>query len=1327
MKRLMIFVMLLSGFFRAVSHAEPCPVGEPCLVNENMSPAYAGKPVSLLTGEESLRRTDLIIGAISIERRYSSRSEKESVIGYGWTHNHLKSVAVYPDGSVNLRRENGAAKRFSLKDSTFVPPVGEYGSVSVSADNSVVYTAKDGKREQYDANGMLTSKTDPRTGGLGYEYEDTPSQFSVTFGPKRLVRISETDQSGASTGRWVTFVYHPSTGRLIRIADNLGRNVSYGHDENGNLKLVSAPRMNATYGYNDQNGIHRLTDISENGDTITNTYDAKGWIVRQTHGTGTIDIDYTKRFNSAQVTTTVRDSSGNTLDIRIRTVEFNELGSLSRTIDPLGNQVIYLRNDNDQLVREESWENSSTPQNPMLILAGATDYTYDAIGNLLTMTEASGTALKRVTSYGYDPVFNQEASETVTSVIDPQKNKTTVKNYNSQGNLTSITVSGLGCDGKAFSHTTSFEYNSRGKLTKRTGPRTDVADVTTYVYDDKGNLISSTAPLIGTITYSDHDGFGHPRGITDPNGATITYTYDSEGRVLSVKLPGDITPTSYSYTPAGGCSSCGTSSDNLQSITFPEGNGISYTYDPSGRLATITDSLGNSINYSYDSEGNKLKEEIKDKSGLLQKTLSYQYDALNRLKQIKKPDTSYTEYGYDSRNNRTSLRAPNSNVTAFRYDTLNRLVATIQPGNITTSVEYDTHDNLTKVTDGNNNATGYRYDDLGRVCATISPDTGTSTYSYDPNGNMLNNTDANGITTSYVYDALNRVTTISFPDPKDNVTYTYDNCTNGKGRLCAMIDPSGTTTYEYTVKGQTKKETKTIDSQTFVTEYGYDQNGNITTVKYPSGRTIAYSYVNDRVTGITNNGTAIASGIAYKPFGGMTNLTYGNGIQQAISYDQQYRITNITANSIQNLSYGYDKNGNIAQITDNLNNAKSQTYGYDSLDRLANAQGPWGGLAYIYDKAGNRTTENHNDLSTAYGYKPNTNQLITMTGEKNYAFGFDANGNTTTENNRHYIYDQNQRLIKVAEQTTTKDGQDVTNTTTKGEYTYNGSGQRQKKTVNGQTTYFVFDQQGQLIAESGTSQTDYIFLNGNPYAIVYNDIISYIHIDHLGTPRVMSDGAKAKVWEITTQPFGDNATISGTSALNIRFPGQYYDQEIELNYNYFRDYNPHTGRYAEADPIGLDGGINLFAYTSNNPVNWTDPIGLKPCCDAQLPAGPIGEVALTCFAESSSACTEGANEKRAITDSIYNRASADRKQWGGGTVMGVLKKKDRKGRYMFQGFHSAQYNLAKNITKLDNKQCKKLKECIDAATKSSSSTKYNYTSFNQAGKPTFCVHRFFVE
>ncbi len=360
----------------------------------------------------------------------------------------------------------------------------------------------------------------------------------------------------------------------------------------------------------------------------------------------------------------------------------------------------------------------------------------------------------------------------------------------------------------------------------------------------------------------------------------------------------------------------------------------------------------------------------------------------------------------------------------------------------------DTNNNLTSVKDANNNTTTYKYDDKGRVYQTISPDTNTTTYSYDPAGNMVSKTDAKGVTISYVYDALNRLTKIDFPTDTD-IVYVYDTCVNGKGRLCAMTDASGSTAYEYTAKGQAKKETKTIDSIQYATQYTYDQNGNLKTMTYPSGRAITYNYTNDHAVSVLNNAANLATNINYKPFGGVSSLTYGNGLTGSISYDNQYRITGITAGTIMNLSYPtYDANGNIMAINNTLDPTKNKAFTYDALDRLssATASGIWGSLGWTYDGVGNRQTEG----STVYSYALNTNKLI---GAGGTSFGYDNNGNTTSQAALSYTYNQNQRMIQAVNGATTAN------------YTYNGNGQRVKKDVNGTVTIFHYSLSGQIIAE----------------------------------------------------------------------------------------------------------------------------------------------------------------------------------------------------------------------------------------------------------------------
>ena len=117
-------------------------------------------------------------------------------------------------------------------------------------------------------------------------------------------------------------------------------------------------------------------------------------------------------------------------------------------------------------------------------------------------------------------------------------------------------------------------------------------------------------------------------------------------------------------------------------------------------------------------------------------------------------------------------------------------------------------------------------------------------------------------------------------------------------------------------------------------------------------------------------------------------------------------------------------------------------------------------------------------------------------------------------------------------------------------------------------------------------------MSSNLFAKIESGSVYYYHNDHLGTPQKMTDSSGSTVWYGEFLPFGEPLSISGTIINNLRFPGQYYDEETGLHYNYFRDYAPMIGRYVEADPIGIDAGKNhLYSYTGNSPLTTTDPDG----------------------------------------------------------------------------------------------------------------------------------------
>ena len=194
-------------------------------------------------------------------------------------------------------------------------------------------------------------------------------------------------------------------------------------------------------------------------------------------------------------------------------------------------------------------------------------------------------------------------------------------------------------------------------------------------------------------------------------------------------------------------------------------------------------------------------------------------------------------------------------------------------------------------------------------------------------------------------------------------------------------------------------------------------------------------------------------------------------------------------------------------------------------------------------------------------------------------------GNTASSAVGSFAYDGYNRLAS---------SQTAAETTT---YTYNALGQRIKKiNQNGLATSFHYGPDGELLYEqdqAGNTKA-YVWLNGRPLARIDNDAqIYYYHVDHLGTPWAMTNSAGAVVWKANYEPFGRATVRINTVENNLRSLGQYFDRETGMHYNYFRDYDPTTGRYIQFDPIGLAGGLNGFIYANQNPLSYTDPLGLK--------------------------------------------------------------------------------------------------------------------------------------
>ena len=381
---------------------------------------------------------------------------------------------------------------------------------------------------------------------------------------------------------------------------------------------------------------------------------------------------------------------------------------------------------------------------------------------------------------------------------------------------------------------------------------------------------------------------------------------------------------------------------------------------------------------------------------------------------------------------------------------------------------------------------------------------------------------------------------------------------NGKGRLTGISDGSVALAWTYDAIGRVTQRAQTVDTVQLDVSYVYDTSGRLSSLTTPSGQVIGYSYSNGRISGITVNQVALLSQVGYQPFGATTGWQWGNGSATVRQYDTDGQLTYLS--SAGTSTYSYYADGLIRSRADSV------------------AVNP----PLV---AGSKT----------FSMASTSNRVMSASGLLTRSYSYDAAGNTLGDGSRSFTYNDAGRMA-----TATSGG--VTTS-----YVYSGLGERVKKSNTGLTRYFAYDEAGQLLGEyddTGSLVQETVWLGDIPVATLRPDGLGgvdvyYVHTDHLNTPRrVTRPTDDTIVWRWDSVPFGATAADEDpdgdtqTFTYNLRFPGQYYDQETELHYNYYRTYDPSTGRYLESDPIGLWGGTNTYEYVYGNPLIYIDPYGL---------------------------------------------------------------------------------------------------------------------------------------
>ena len=1020
----------------------------------------------------------------------------------------------------------------------------------------------------------------------------------------------------------------------------------------GNLVGVTGLEgLISTYQYDDRDAsneiqdYHNITSIQEgNTAPYVEKYDERDRVIQETYGARVLDFDYVVDLLETKTTEIIKNNLGVPIHTVIKTYEFGTNGFITKEIDGEGNETQFERNSIGLVLREESYQGNGAGA----VSVKRIDRTFYANGRINTETTRldNGTTVTTddetvTTTLTYDDTL--VATEETVSSQDLTKIFKTETTYNHNGNNkpTTIQAERKYLDATTFLET-SYTYNSNGDILTTTLPdgrtmeneygvayagkyvtRTFFYDdqnaplaglEETYQYDNKGNRTHVTDAL-SHATITTYDDNNRRKTVTNAKGHVTTYVYDTNDNLAQIKrdrsVTGDqldITKITYDSknrvdqidrTDIGGLFVKQTSIrydtvGNVIARGDAYGNETLLAYDKENRLIRITDAQGNYIQYTINAQGQQTKSEYYNSSDSLVRSSTAVFDDLDRQVKIIGAINQTTTFTYDAVGNRDSaIDALSRPTTQYTYDTLSRLGNINNADNKNTIYQYDDRDQLRFVTDQVGLTTEYQYNELGQLTKLISPDTGTTEYTYDLVGNRKTQKDARTITVTFAYDELNRITSKTYPDTSLNVTYTYDTCTNGIGKLCTMQDKEGITTNGYDVRGNLITRSRLTNGDTYITQFGYDLNDRMTSTMYPSGRLVTYVRNTlgqvSSVTTTPNSGSAqtVASNLTYLPFGTLEDMDWGNGLSLNQSFDSDYRLTNQVLGTVYSRTYSYDDVNNIKNIVDNITAGKSQSFNYDDLDRLDDATGNYGNLDYGYDDVGNRINlAVDSGTPTVYNYSTSANQLNNSTGAQTHSFTYDANGNTKTKDAFTFSYDNNNRLSQAS---------DGSATTT---YGFNGKGERTKKVTSTATTLYHYDSSGNLLFEtdtSGNTQVEYIWLGNQRLAKVGGGNLYFTHTDHLGTVQLLTDTNANVVWSADYEPFGE-VTINPASTItnNLRMPGQYADVETGLSYNYFRDYDPSIGRYIESDPLGVYGSLNTYSYTSNMPTRYIDPYGDAP-------------------------------------------------------------------------------------------------------------------------------------
>ena len=861
-------------------------------------------------------------------------------------------------------------------------------------------------------------------------------------------------------------------------------------------------------------------------------------------------------------------------------------------------------------------------------------FTYDSVGRLLTVADKSGVVSER---HGYDALGRAAFSETnggrERRSFSFEEDRTLVTDANGHTATFEFvqTIAGRRLKKRSncsfcgtSSGTEEWEYDNQGRPVKHTNSEGAEAR-----YEYTGDNVTKITNALGRETnFDNHDSLGRPGTITEHGFAPRSLTYAPEGPE-TISQGGRTTTIAYA-------------NNRVQSVTSPMGLVYQLSVNDLGEVVAVTDPRGKARTMAYNTLGQVVS--VTEADG---KTTSFVRDARGRVTAERRPDGKSRRYSFNPAGRIERVTDETGRASRYVYDAFGRVAQVIDPAGLSTLFEYDLMSNVLSLRDAKGQRTQYEYDVMNRVTAVIDPMGGRVTFEYWPTGRLKKRIDRRSIATNYAYDAIGRLVSRTHSDGTPGLSVVY----NDDARTVTAANVADTLTWSFDVVGQLSSEASTRNAATLT--YAYDLDGRRTGLSLNGAVFSEYQYTQDLLSRIVR-GTKVWE-FGYDDVGQRTSMSLPNGLTTSYSYDPNLRwlneikVLNASSTEIMKASYTHDEVGN--RLTKSLLEG-TETYSYDTLDRLTKSSSSSGEQGWAYDEVGNRTMSEASGIAQDARHDARNRLLdsgltgtLRVSGETDEASTVSVNGETATllEGNRFekrvpfsgtggqtitvqatdgsgnartstyavdpaaeastYSHDADGHLTQNVSGTDTwayswnalgelvsvsKNSQPVAS------FEYDPAGRRVSKVTPTTTTSWLLDGMD-ILRETTTganSETAY-FVHGpgidEPLGREVSGAMTYYHADGLGSILKITDQSGAVVHEYRYDAWGN--IQAGANRGGFAFTGREWDPETGLYYYRARYYDPKAGRFISEDPIGFAGGLNLATYVGNNPAGFVDPFG----------------------------------------------------------------------------------------------------------------------------------------